>query len=60
MVIVDLLVQVALEEPIHPAYSQTRLKCPHLRLRELPYLFVVGATLSRHLYKDLAVRAFAL
>src|SRR5215212_1515526 len=55
---VALLVHVALEEPIHNAYPQTRLEGFHLRLGELPYLFVVRDTLSRHLYKDLAMRAF--
>jgi hypothetical protein len=55
---VALLVHVALEESIHNADPQTRLEGFHLRLGELPYLFVVGDTLSRHIYKDLGVRAF--
>jgi hypothetical protein len=56
-VIVDLLGHVVHQEPIHHAYSQTRLKSPYLRLGELSYLFVVGATLSQHVYKDFAVTA---
>jgi hypothetical protein len=56
-VTVDLLGHVALQEPIHHAYSQTRLKSPYLRLGELSYLFVVGTTLSQHVYKDFAEMA---
>jgi hypothetical protein len=56
---VALFGQVALEEPSHHAYSQTWFESPYLLLGELPYLFVVGARLSRHVYKDLAMKAFS-
>jgi hypothetical protein len=55
-VIVALLGHVALEEPIHYAYSQTRLESVQLRLRKLPHLFVVGE-FSQDVYKDLAETA---
>ena len=50
--------QVALEEAIHHAYPQTRFESPQLCPGELPYLFEVETIPSRHLYEDLAVRAF--
>jgi hypothetical protein len=53
-----LLGHVALEEPIHHAYSQTWFESPNLRPGELPYLLAVGAGISRHFYEDLAVMAF--
>jgi len=47
--------EVPFEELVHYVYSQPWLKTPHLRPRELPYLFPIGAGLFQHLHKNLPV-----